>query len=184
MNSTTLQQHAGRYNAVAILLHWLIAVCLFGQIAFGWYLETIPRGTPLRGPYVNLHKSTGLILGVLIVLRILWRLAHRAPQFPSFVATWERLASKVTQFALYTCMLVMPLSGYIASNYSKYGVKLFNAVTLPPWGANNPKIYAALNTTHQITSYLLVTLIVIHLLGAIRHGLRRDGIVSRMWMRP
>jgi cytochrome b561 len=183
MSSTALQQPTGRYTTVAVLLHWLIALCIFGQIGFGWYLETIPRGTPLRGPYVNLHKSTGLILGLLIVVRILWRLAHRAPQFPSFVATWERMASKVTQFALYTCMLLMPLSGYIASNYSKYGVKLFNSITLPPWGANDPKIYAALNTTHVITSYLLVALIVFHLLGAIRHALRRDGIVARMWTR-
>src|SRR6187402_2558213 len=95
-----------RYSSVAILLHWLIGLLLLGQIAFGWYLETIPRGTPLRGPYTNIHKSTGIILGVLILVRLLWRLAHRPPGYPSFLATWERVASKWTQFAMYTCMLV------------------------------------------------------------------------------
>ena len=175
------QQQTGRYTPVAVLLHWLIALCLFAQIGFGWFLETIPKGTPLRGPYVNIHKSTGLVLAVLIILRILWRLAHRPPDYPTFIATWERTASKVTQFLLYTCMLLMPLSGYIASNFSKYGVKLFNSITLPPWGTNDPKIYAVFNTTHVITSYLLVTLIVLHLLGAFRHALRRDGILARMW---
>jgi cytochrome b561 len=189
MNSTTLDksshlhQHAERYTSVAIVLHWLIALCLFGQIAFGWFLETIPKGTPLRGPYVNLHKSTGIILGLLILARLLWRLAHRPPEYPAFLAAWERVASKWTQFLLYTCMIVMPLSGYIASNYSKYGVKLFNAITLPPWGTNNPQVYAVFNTTHVVTSYLLVTLIVFHLLGALRHAFRRDGVAGRMWFK-
>ena len=189
MRSTTLsddsraQQRAARYTSVAVVLHWLIALCLFAQIGFGWFLETIPKGTPLRGPYTNLHKSTGLVLLLLIILRLLWRLAHRPPEYPAFVAAWERTASKVTQFLLYACMLVMPLSGYIASNFSKYGVKLFNSITLPPWGPNDPKIYAIFNTTHVFTSYLLVALIVLHLLGAMRHAVRRDGIMSRMWTR-
>ena len=188
MNSTTLnnnvhaQQRADRYTSVAVWLHWLIALFLFGQIAFGWFLETIPRGTPLRGPYVNIHKSTGIILGLLILIRLAWRLTHRPPDYPSFLAQWERVASKLTQFLLYTCMLVMPLSGYIASNFSKYGVKFFNSIPLPPWGPEDKTIYAAFNTTHVVTSYLLVALIVLHLLGALRHALRRDGIVARMWL--
>src|SRR5215470_16243363 len=153
MNSWTLndnsaqQQHVARYTSGAVLLHWLLAALIFGQIAFGWYMETIPRGTPLRGPVVNLHKSIGLTLALLILLRLIWRLTHRAPDLPPAVASWERVASKWVQFGLYTCMLVMPLSGYIGSNFSKYGVKLFNAVLLPPWGSNNPAVYAVFNTT-------------------------------------
>jgi cytochrome b561 len=181
--NSPLQRGAARYSGVAVVLHWLIAVCLFGQIAFGWFLETIPKGTPLRGPYVNIHKSTGILLGLLIVVRILWRLAHRPPEYPSFLGAWERVASRWTQFLLYTCMLVMPLSGYIASNFSKYGVKFFNAIPFPPWGSNNPQIYAVFNTTHVVTSYLLVALIVFHLLGALRHAFRRDGVVARMWFK-
>jgi cytochrome b561 len=169
-----------RYGRGAIFLHWLIAALLFGQIAFGWFLDTIPRGGPLRGYYVNLHKSTGLTLGLLILVRIVWRLTHPAPPLPTFMPAWERVATKVTHWGLYLCMLLMPTSGYVASNFSKYGVKLFNAVTLPPWGPRNQAVYAALNTTHVITSYLLVALIVLHLLGALRHSLRRDGVVSRM----
>jgi cytochrome b561 len=119
---------------------------------------------------------------LLIIIRLVWRLAYRPPDYPSFVAQWERLASKLTQFLLYTCMLVMPLSGYIASNFSKYGVKFFNSVTLPPWGPEDKTIYAAFNTTHVITSYLLVALIVLHLSGALRHAFRRDGVVARMWL--
>src|SRR6266851_1624655 len=175
-----LPQAPHRYGGVAIALHWLIAVLISGQIALGWFLEGIPRGTAMRGFYVNLHKSTGLTIALLIVLRLGWRLAHPPPQLPSFVPSWERVASRMNHLALYICMLVMPSSGYIASNFSKFGIKLFNVILLPPWGIDDKRIYAVFNTTHVVTSYLFVGLIALHVLAAIRHAFRRDGVLARM----
>lgn len=168
------------YTRVAIVLHWLIAVALVGQIAFGWFLETIPRGGPARGFYVNLHKSTGLTLAVLILARILWRLINRPPQLPSLMPVWERHVARWSHVALYVCMVGMPLSGYIASNFSKYGVKLFNVLVLPPWGVNDPQVYAIFNTTHVVLSYLFVALISVHVLAAVRHAIHGDGVFARM----
>jgi len=169
-----------RYDSVAIALHWLAAVLVLGQIAFGWFLEGIPRGTPMRGFYVNWHKSTGITIAVLIVFRLAWRLSHPPPPLPSFVPVWERVVSRVSHVALYACMLIMPLSGYIASNFSKHGVKLFNVILLPPWGGDDKGIYAVFNTTHVVTSYLFVGLIALHVLAAIRHAFRRDGVFARL----
>ena len=182
-NDSGYQPLPTSYTAGAIVLHWLIAALLFGQVAFGWFLESIPRGVPMRGIYVNLHKSTGLVLALLILIRILWRLTHPAPQLPSFMPAWERVATKWTHFGLYACMLLMPSSGYVASNYSKYGVKFFNVMLLPPWGTDDHQIYTVFNTTHVVTSYALVALIALHLLGAARHALRQDGVMGRMWPR-
>ena len=81
-----------RYTRVAVVLHWLIALLLFGQIGFGWFLESIPRGTPARGFYVNLHKSTGLTLALLILARLVWRIVQRPPELPSLMPLWERTA--------------------------------------------------------------------------------------------
>ena len=172
--------NAARYTRVAVALHWLIALLLLGQISFGWFLETVPRGTPARGFYVNLHKSTGLTLALLILARVVWRIGHRPPELPSLMPLWERVAAKWSHVALYVCMLGMPLSGYIASNFSKYGVKLFNAITLPPWGTDSARIYAIFNTTHEVLSYLFVALIVAHILAALRHIAHKDGVFSRM----
>lgn len=172
--------NAVRYTRVAVVLHWLIALLLLGQIAFGWFLETVPRGTPARGLYVNLHKSTGLTLALLILARVAWRIVHHPPELPSLMPPWERVAAKWSHLALYVCMLGMPLSGYVASNFSKYGVKLFNKVTLPPWGPDNAQIYAIFNTTHQVLSFVFVALIVAHVLAAVRHLARKDGVFSRM----
>jgi cytochrome b561 len=171
----------GRYTRTAITLHWLLVAALFGQIVFGWFLEGVARGTPERTIYVNLHKSTGMIIGVLILARLYWRLTHPAPPLPASMPGWERLAAKWSHALLYACMVVMPLSGYIASNFSKYGVNFFNSVKLAPWGVEDQQIYGFFNTTHVITSVLFVALIALHVLAALRHLFTRDRIFSRMW---
>ena len=173
-----------RYTGVAIALHWLIAALVAGQIAFGWYLKSVPRKTPERTVYVNLHKSTGLTIGLLILVRLGWRLTHKAPPLPETMPAWQRAAARASHIALYTCMLVMPAAGYLASNFSKFGVNLFNAVLLPPWGVDDRQIYAFFNTTHVVTSYLFVALIVVHVLAALRHAYLGDSVFRRMWVRP
>jgi cytochrome b561 len=94
---------------------------------------------------------------------------------------WERVAAKWSHVLLYVCMIVMPLSGYTASNFSKYGVNFFNSLKLPPWGVDNAAIYDVFNTTHLVTSLIFVTLIALHVLAALRHLLKRDGVFRRMW---
>ncbi|HEY4211014.1 MAG TPA: cytochrome b [Steroidobacteraceae bacterium] len=177
-------QAVERYTRVAIALHWLIALLLVGQIAFGWFLETVPRGVPLRSFYVNLHKSTGLTLALLIFARLAWRVVNRPPQLPLLMPAWERRAAHWSHVALYVCMIGMPLSGYIASNFSQYGVKFFNVLVLRPWGTNDPHIYSIFNTTHVVLSYAFVALIALHILAAVRHAARKDGVFARMsWSR-
>jgi cytochrome b561 len=173
-----------RYTSTAIALHWLIAIALAGQIAFGWYLNEIERGTPERSLFVNLHKSSGLILGVAIAFRLFWRLTHAAPALPEAASAWERIGSRASHAGLYVCMLAMPLSGYVASNFSRWGVKLFNVFVLPPWGTDSPKLYAFFNGIHVFVSYLFVSLICLHVLAALRHLAMRDGTFMRMWPKP
>lgn len=173
-----------RYTRTAIALHWLLVAALFGQIAFGWFLDDVPRNTPARAMYVNLHKLTGLTIALLILLRLCWRLTHRAPPQPPSLPAWERVTATWSHVLLYACMLVMPLSGYVASNFSKYGINFYNAIKLPPWGVDDKAIYHVFNTTHVVTSYIFVTLIAVHVLAAFRHLWMRDRIFNRMWPAP
>lgn len=173
-----------RYNRTARSLHWLIALLLLAQFAFGWWLGDIPRNTPARGYYVNLHKSMGMLIGLLILLRIVWRLQHAPPALPVTMPRWQQGLAAASHLGMYLCMLVMPLSGYLASNFSKHGVKFFNTILLPPWGSDDKQLYALFNQTHKITAAVLLALVVLHVLAALQHGLRRDGIISRIWIRP
>lgn len=170
------------YTRVAVALHWLIAALLLGQIAFGWFLTTIARGTPMRTIYVNFHKSTGITIAALIVVRILWRLLQSPPPLPAFMPVWQRAAARANHLALYALMVTMPLSGYIASNFSKYGIKFYNAVMLPPWGINDRRVYGLFNSIHVIAAYVFVALIALHVLAALRHASRGDRVLARMWV--
>jgi cytochrome b561 len=168
-----------RYTTTAIRLHWLLALLLIAQVAFGYYLGEVPRGTPARTIYVNMHKTTGLIFGLLILYRLYWRLTHRAPPLPDRVPALQQKIAGLTHVGLYLCMLVLPISGYVASNYSKFGVKLFNSWTLPPWGPDDKAIYGLLNTTHKTAAIVFVVLVVVHVLGAVKHLLARDTDLLR-----
>lgn len=171
-----------RYTSTAIALHWLIALLLLGQFAFGLLLEDIPRGTPERGFYVNLHKSSGIVIGLLILLRLGWRLAHKPPPLPASTPPWQRRAARISHAALYLCMLALPLSGYLASNFSKHGIKFFNLVRWAPWGPDDKTLYALFNGAHHLFALLLALLVAVHVLAVAKHMLvDRDGLLRRMW---
>jgi cytochrome b561 len=173
-----------RYTSTAIALHWLVALLLLGQFAFGLMLDDIPRGTPERGYYVNLHKSSGLLIGLLIVLRVGWRLTHQAPPLPVAMPRWQRRAARFSHLALYLCMLMLPLSGYLASNFSKHGIKFFNVVRWAPWGPDDKMLYGIFNQLHHFSAALLAALVALHLLAVAKHMLiDRDGLLLRMWPR-
>ena len=170
-----------RYTGTAIALHWLIALLLLGQFAFGLTLEDIPRGTPERGYYVNLHNSSGIVIGLLILLRLGWRLAHTPPPLPASTPSWQRRAARVSHIALYVCMLALPLSGYLASNFSKHGVKFFNVVRWAPWGPDDKALFAFFNGAHHLFALLLALLVAIHVLAVAKHMLvDRDHLLLRM----
>lgn len=175
-----IQTGVKRYTQTAVLLHWLIALMVFCQIAFGWFLQTVPRNTPARSIDVNWHKSIGLTIGLLILFRLGWRLTHRPPPLPATLPAWEHILARWGHVGLYACMLLMPMTGYVASNFSKWGINLFNTLKVPPWGPDDKSIYALFNGAHVIMSYVFVGLITLHVLAALRHLYLRDGIFSRM----
>jgi cytochrome b561 len=166
---------------VARALHWGIALLLVAQIAFGFSLDGIaPRGTPSRSLVINLHKSFGLLLFALILLRLGWRLAHRPPRWPPLVSLAERQLATWGHRVLYAVMVALPLAGYVASNFSKHGVKFFNLLLLPPWGPELPAVYRFFNGLHVVLAWVLAALVVGHVAAALRHWQRRDGVFGRM----
>jgi cytochrome b561 len=170
-----------RYDRIARTLHWVIGLALLGQIAFGFLMpEIAPRGTPARAEVVNLHKSIGIVLGAAIVLRVAWRIAHRPPPWPSTMPGWQRRAAEGWHRALYACMVLMPLTGYVASNLSRRGVRFFG-VALAPWGPDLPTVYSALQRVHDALGFVLAALVAGHVVAALKHAVvDRDGVFARM----
>ena len=131
---------APRYDRVAVALHWLIALLISFQVALGWWMQTIPKSPPgIRAGWFNFHKSIGITLALLVLFRIGWRLLHAPPQLPTCVAHWQRIAASWNHRALYACMLILPLSGYLGSSFTRYPVRYFG-IALPRWGWDWPAL--------------------------------------------
>jgi cytochrome b561 len=93
---------------------------------------------------------------------------------------WQQRAASLGHGALYACMLLLPLSGYVASNFSKYGLKFFGTA-LPPWGPDLPAVYAFFNGLHGALGWTLAALVGGHVAMAAKHAwIDHDGLFSRM----
>ncbi len=173
--------HKLRYDHVAITLHWLIAVGVLVQIALGWWMIDIPKQPEgVRAYWFNLHKSIGLSLAVLIALRVAWRLAHRPPALPASVPRWQVRAARASHLLLYASMVVLPLAGYLGSNFSGYPIKYFG-LTVSSWGWKDEGLKEFFSAVHYSAAWLFMTLIALHVAAALKHLLiDRDGVFARM----
>lgn len=174
-------QAATRYDRVAMTLHWLVAIGVIAQILLGLWMIDIPKlPAGVRAYWFNLHKSIGITLGVLIVLRLAWRATHRPPPLPSTMPRWQVRAAGASHLLLYACMIAMPLAGYLGSVFSGYPIRYFG-LTLPGWGWKDEALKDFFSSVHFITALLLMLLITLHVLAALKHlWIDRDGVFHRM----
>jgi cytochrome b561 len=177
------------YSAVAIALHWLIALLILTNIGLAWYFNTL-KG-PDAVPPIQLHKSIGLTVLLLTLVRIGWRLTHRPPPLPATMAPWQVWIARVTHVLLYVVMLGMPLSGWAMVSASPlirvhptvlYGVVPWPAVPFP--GFSSDQLHDArhlLKTIHGLGAWLAYATVSLHVAGALKHYLiDRDDVVARM----
>src|SRR5689334_12310923 len=123
--STSRSDAATRYTNVAIALHWVIAALVIAQVVWGWSMQQIPKQPPgLRADAFNLHKSIGLVIFGLMLVRLGWRLGHPAPPLTG-LPPWQRTLARATHVTLYAALFVMPIAGYLGSVFSGYPVKWF-----------------------------------------------------------
>lgn len=170
---------APRYTRTAVLLHWLMAVLVFGLIGLGWSMVDLPQG-PARGAAFALHKSLGLSAWVLLLLRIAWRVRHPPPPLPAAIPWWQRSLAAVVHLAFYAVLLVMPVSGYLSSSFSGYRTQWFG-LPLPHWGWADAPLNELFTEIHVICSIALVVLVAVHLLGVLAHLLGGEqGMLRRM----
>jgi cytochrome b561 len=173
---------AARFDRVAMALHWAIAAGVLGQIALGVWMIRLPDSGGIQAPWFNLHKSIGLTLALLVLVRLGWRALHPAPPLPAALAAWQRRAAHFCHAGLYACLLVLPLTGYLGSSLTKYPVRYFG-YALPRWGAEWPAAKELLSTVHLGLTWVLGALVLVHIGAALAHLASRDGLFYRMWPR-
>ncbi len=174
------------YTATAKTLHWAIAFLIFVQFPLAWVMGDF-EGVQKFQAY-NLHKSLGITILALMVVRLFWRFLHPAPTLPYSMPRIERSAAYLGHFALYVALFLMTLSGWAMISTAKFPSVLFGSLPFPllPWlsglAPDDKKPYEHLfRDAHGVLANILMALIAVHILAALRHAIwLKDGTLSRM----
>ncbi len=166
-----------RYTLTAMVLHWLAALLVFSLFAIGWTMVDLPRG-PGRSYNFALHKSIGLTVFALSLIRIAWRFFHRPPRYPESMRYWRITIARSAHMLFYILLCLQPASGYLSSSFSGYKTKVFG-VALPHWGWRDPPLNEFFTEIHVMSSVLFVVLIGAHVLGALSHVFNRGDRTFR-----
>ncbi|MGB6354194.1 MAG: cytochrome b [Steroidobacteraceae bacterium] len=169
-----------RYGAVAQAFHWLIAALIVTQFTLAYLADDLPLGVHKLALLAR-HKSFGMTVLMLAVLRLSWRLRNPPPELPSGMSPLERGLARTTHIAFYVLLFAMPLTGWLMSSAKNYSVSWFGVFTWPNLIAKNETAFDLLRSTHHILSYILFAIAVLHILAALKHHFwDKDNVLLRM----
>ncbi len=166
-------------------LHWLMAFLILGMICVGLYMASLdphnPADRPLLFKLVGLHKATGMVILSLVLLRVIWLYVCGRPLLPETMAHWQRIAARTSHVLLYILMFAMPLSGYTMSSLAGHPVDVYGLFKIPAIFAENKALAHDFLEIHEFLAFTLITVIVIHVCGALKHHfIDRDNVLKRM----
>lgn len=171
---------ADRWGGVSITLHWLTALMIAGLVVVGLLMQELGN-SPTKIQIYGLHKSIGLTVLALTVLRLLWRLFAGVPEPVAGTPRWQRWASGATHGALYVVLLAMPLSGWLYNSASGFPLKWFGLFKLPKLSGYDAEVKAFALQAHETLFLVLVAIVGVHALAALKHHyFDRDRTLARM----
>ncbi len=169
-----------RYGVPAQVFHWVIAVLIVTQFVLARLSQDLPLGAHKLALLAR-HKSVGMTILMLAILRLVWRLTHPAPPLPAAMRRLERRAARATHVAFYVLLFAMPLTGWMMSTAKNYSVSWFGLFTWPNLIGKNEDAFNFLRTTHDLLSDALFAIAVLHILAALKHHFwDRDDVLMRM----
>lgn len=171
------------YKPWARRLHWISAlIMLVIVIPLGICIRYFaPENEPLKFRLYNLHESFGVVLFVLALGRLIYRWINPAPPLPDDSPAWVRVAARATHWSLYALLIIMPISGFLATNAWGFPLKVFEVLPLPSPVGKDEALAKTLSLIHWWGAIVLGVLIASHLAGAwYHHMVRRDGVLRRM----
>ncbi len=167
-----------KYTRTAITLHWIIALLISINLVLVWLVDYWPEERVRL--VIDTHKSIGITVLALAIVRLLWRYTHKPPALPGTYKHWEQRAAHWAHIALYGVMLLLPISGWLHDSAWKdaatHPMQLFGLVPWPRLGwimniepATKEMLHDAFGLLHEVAAYLLYVLWVAHVGGALKH---------------
>jgi cytochrome b561 len=175
-----MQATPNRYTVVAQSLHWIIAALIATQFTLAWMADDLPLGMRKLALLAR-HKSFGMTLLMLGLLRLAWRLFNSPPPLPEGMSKTERFLARATHIIFYVLLFAMPLTGWLMSSAKNYSVSWFGLFTWPDLIGPNDRSFEVLKQTHEMLSNVLFAIVILHVLAALKHHFwNKDDVLKRM----
>ena len=171
----------GRYTRLTRVLHWLTAALVFSALFIGFVMvNSVSRYAGL----VMLHKTLGVTILVVVLVRVVNRLTHRAPPLPSTVGALERKVVILSEVSLYALLLIQPLLGWAMVSAAGGPVVVFGSLRLPRIAPFDAQLFWLLRQAHSVIAYTLMATIAAHISAVLFHTVAlRDRLIERMTFR-
>jgi cytochrome b561 len=177
---------ANRYTLLQRLLHWLIALMVFGLLAAGIMFMTLGDeglvsllGKELTGMLFKIHKTFGILLLLLMIVRIALRFASPPPAYDPPLSGVERMIGSGIHLLLYVLLIGLPIGGWLATAAAGYPVQFFD-MTLPGLIAENKELGETLFDLHGLGGLAVLALVLVHTAAGLKHWRLKDGIMTRI----
>lgn len=182
-----LKNTADEWGSVSKLLHWLVVLLILAMAYLGLTMGDMRNGPDKIATYA-LHKSIGITILVLVLLRLGWRLHAGAPAAVAGTPAWQDRIASLTHWALYALLLAMPLSGWVLNSASGFPLQWFGLLDLPAIAGKDHDLHELAEDIHEWLFWALVVLALAHAAAAFYHHLfQRDATLARMlprgWLR-
>lgn len=175
-----LKNDESRYGVVAQLFHWAIVVLIIVQFVLANRAADLPLGAA-KVAVLARHKSFGITILALMLLRLVWRWINTVPAEPSDLPRWQRIAARISHIALYVLLIATPMVGWLMSSARNFPVSWFGLVTLPDLIAPNRPAFDFLLAAHEVMATTLLGLALLHVAAALKHHfIDRDNVLRRM----
>ncbi|MEL1263612.1 cytochrome b [Pseudoxanthomonas putridarboris] len=176
----TLKNTDERWGAISQLFHWVIVALILVMAYLGLTMGDLPNG-PRKINVYALHKSIGLTILALVVLRVAWRLYAGAPAAVPGTPTWQQRIASVTHVLLYALLLAIPLSGWVLNSSAGYPLQWFKLFNLPAIAGRSDRVHELAEDAHELLFWILVALVLAHAAAAFYHHLfQNDDTLRRM----
>ena len=176
----SLRNTPARWGHVAQFLHWLIVALVITQVVLANIAEGLPIGMKKLAMFAR-HKSVGITILGLAVIRLLWRWANPTPALPTTLKPYERTLAGLTHFGLYLILFAMPLTGWMMTSARGFPASWFGFFQLPDFVPKDKALYEAMKDTHHTLAAVLYAIVTLHVLAALKHHfVLKDDVLRRM----
>lgn len=176
-----LKNTGDTYGSVTKTLHWLISLLIICMLIFGFILSDMSDKNPMKSELIGLHKSVGMTVLLLMILRLAWRFINPQPALPITVPDWEKFSARSVQVLFYLVLFIMPISGWVMSSLGGHPVMFWGWFNTALPFTKNTQLAEEFFTVHGVIAWVIIGLLVLHVGAAFKHHfIEKNNVLRKM----